>query len=86
MAYEREGPHIPLDMRSLIAAWVVYLVLLLGTAIVSEVYISTRNQVGHEFASEHALRGERFDSLLDRHFPDNRQIASDSTQFSPSSE
>ena len=32
MRYEREGPYTPLDFHSVIAAWVVYLVMLLGTA------------------------------------------------------
>jgi hypothetical protein len=73
-------------MRSLVGAWVLYLVLLLGTALVAEVFVSTRDQAGYEFEREHRLGGEQFDSILNRHYPENRQLASDRTQSSPLTE
>ena len=52
MGYEREGPYMSLDIRNVIAAWAVYLVLLLSAAIFSDVYISTPDQVGYGVTSE----------------------------------
>lgn len=83
MGYEREGPHTHFDTRNIIVAWVVYIVLLLGAAIVSDGLVFTRGQVGNDFTSERARGGEQFDSLLNRHFPDHHQIAADSSQSLP---